>query len=156
MKHSKNSLREKCLNTEFFLVRIFPYLDWIRKNTDQENLHIRTLFAQRLCYTFYQKWIYYKITRNIKENIFLEFLLVTGTRYCFLVSGNQKSFRNCNLLTYFRKNLEVRKLSEKYFNTVWYSRLVILQKIVFSSFLPWIYPVTLRQEPLNKKTRMFK
>ena len=27
---AKFSLREKCSNTEFFLVRIFPYLDWIR------------------------------------------------------------------------------------------------------------------------------
>ena len=27
-------LREKCPNTEFFLVRIFPHLDWIRKDTE--------------------------------------------------------------------------------------------------------------------------
>ena len=27
------SLREKCLNTEFFLVRIFPHSDWIRRDT---------------------------------------------------------------------------------------------------------------------------
>ena len=27
------SLREKCLNTEFFLVYIFPNLDWIRRDT---------------------------------------------------------------------------------------------------------------------------
>ena len=25
-------LREKCQNTDFFLVRIFPYSDWIRRN----------------------------------------------------------------------------------------------------------------------------
>ena len=31
------SLREKCPNTEFFLVRIFPYSDWIREKTDQKN-----------------------------------------------------------------------------------------------------------------------
>ena len=31
------SLREKCPNTEFFLVRIFSYLDWIPENTDQKN-----------------------------------------------------------------------------------------------------------------------
>ena len=31
------ALREKCQNTEFFLVRIFPYLDWIWENTDQKN-----------------------------------------------------------------------------------------------------------------------
>ena len=28
-----NALREKCPNTEFFLVRIFPHSDWIRRYT---------------------------------------------------------------------------------------------------------------------------
>ena len=27
------TLREKCSNTEFFLVRIFPHSDWIRRDT---------------------------------------------------------------------------------------------------------------------------
>ena len=40
------TLREKCPNTEFFLVRIFPYLDWIRENTNQKKLRIWTLFTQ--------------------------------------------------------------------------------------------------------------
>ena len=42
----KRTLREKCSNTEFFLVRIFPYFDRIRGNTDQKNLRIWTLFTQ--------------------------------------------------------------------------------------------------------------
>ena len=29
----KYALREKCPNTEFFLVRIFPHSDWIRRDT---------------------------------------------------------------------------------------------------------------------------
>ena len=29
----KHTLREKCPNTEFFLVRIFPHSDWIRRDT---------------------------------------------------------------------------------------------------------------------------
>ena len=29
----KRSLREKCPNAEFFLVRIFPHSDWIRRYT---------------------------------------------------------------------------------------------------------------------------
>ena len=29
----QHSLREKCVNTEFFLVRIFPHSDWIRRDT---------------------------------------------------------------------------------------------------------------------------
>ena len=31
---------EKCPNTEFFLVRIFLYLDWIQENKDQKKLRI--------------------------------------------------------------------------------------------------------------------
>ena len=32
-----HSLHENCPNTEFFLVRISPYFDWIRENTDQKK-----------------------------------------------------------------------------------------------------------------------
>ena len=52
------TMREKRPNTELFLVRIFPYLDWIRRftlysvqirgNMDQKKLRIWTLFTQ--CY----------------------------------------------------------------------------------------------------------
>ena len=54
--NQSNSLREKCPNTEFFLVCIFLYLDWIwryteysvriRKNADQKKFRIWTLFTQ--------------------------------------------------------------------------------------------------------------
>ena len=40
------SLREKCPNTEFFLVRIFPYSVWMRENMDQKILCIWTLFTR--------------------------------------------------------------------------------------------------------------
>ena len=40
------ALREKCPNTEFFLVRIFLYTVQIQENTDQEKLHIWRLFTQ--------------------------------------------------------------------------------------------------------------
>ena len=33
-----SSLREKCPNTEFFLFRIFPYSDWIRRDTDYPSV----------------------------------------------------------------------------------------------------------------------
>ena len=42
-KKLNRTLREKCLNTEFFLVRIFLYLDWIQENTGQKKLRICTL-----------------------------------------------------------------------------------------------------------------
>ena len=53
----KDSLRQKCPKTEFFLVRSFPHSDWIRRdtshpdsdrmreNTDQKKLCIWTLFT---------------------------------------------------------------------------------------------------------------
>ena len=43
------TLPEKGPNTELFLVRIFPYLYWIRENTDQKKLRIWTLFTQWKC-----------------------------------------------------------------------------------------------------------
>ena len=39
------TLREKCPNTEFFLVPIFLYYR-IQENTDQKNLRMRILFRQ--------------------------------------------------------------------------------------------------------------
>ena len=43
---NKLSLCEKCPNTEFSLVRIFGYLDWIRENMGQKKLLIWTIFTQ--------------------------------------------------------------------------------------------------------------
>ena len=43
---SLNTLREKCPNTDFFLVRIFLYSVRILENTDQRKLCIWTLFTQ--------------------------------------------------------------------------------------------------------------
>ena len=40
------TLREKCPNTEFFLVRILPYPVQMRESTDQKKLRIWTLFTQ--------------------------------------------------------------------------------------------------------------
>ena len=40
------SLHENWPNTEYFLVRIFLYSVWIKKNTDQKRLRIWTLFMQ--------------------------------------------------------------------------------------------------------------
>ena len=42
------TLREKCLNTEFFLVRKSPFSVRIQENMDQKKLRIWTLFSQRL------------------------------------------------------------------------------------------------------------
>ena len=67
----RRSLREKCLNTECFLVRIFPHLDWIRKirsicpysvrmreNTDQRKFRIWTLSKVVAIYHFQRIFIW--------------------------------------------------------------------------------------------------
>ena len=48
----KWSLREKCPNTEFFLVSIFLYSVRIQENTDQKKLRIWTLFTHWICTHF--------------------------------------------------------------------------------------------------------
>ena len=42
----EQSLREKCPNTEVFMVLIFLYLVQIQENKDREKLRIWTLFTQ--------------------------------------------------------------------------------------------------------------
>ena len=39
-------MREKCQNTEYFLVRIFPHSDWIGRDTDQKKLRIWSILTQ--------------------------------------------------------------------------------------------------------------
>ena len=47
-----SSLRKKCPNTEFFLVRIFPQSVQARENTDQKKLHIWSSFVQCILLIF--------------------------------------------------------------------------------------------------------
>ena len=49
-------LCEKCPNTEFFLVCIFPYSVRIRENTDQKKLRTWTIFTQCPCSNDGVKW----------------------------------------------------------------------------------------------------
>ena len=81
--HFSTPLREKCSNTEFFLVWIFPNLDWIREirsispysvqmqeNTDQQKLRIWTLFT-RCSHSqpmFFWKWIDLVFIFSIERN----------------------------------------------------------------------------------------
>ena len=43
---AKSPLREKCPNTEFFLVRIFVHSVRIQENADQKKLRLWTLLTQ--------------------------------------------------------------------------------------------------------------
>ena len=47
-------------NTDFFLVRIFPHSDWIRRDT--EYLSIWTLFTQCVCWWFGEKTLLEQVT----------------------------------------------------------------------------------------------
>ena len=62
------ALREKCPNTEFFLTRIFPYLDWMQENTGQKKLYLGTIFA-RWCM---MGWV------KLRSSLFLFLFLVWG------------------------------------------------------------------------------
>ena len=77
------SLRENCANTKIILVRIFPYLDWIRENTDQKKLIIWILFTQCIALwkvtleIFFFFWSFNDSFANIKtrgndRNFFLQ------------------------------------------------------------------------------------
>ena len=64
------SLREKCPNTEFFLVRIFLYSGWIQENKDQKKLRLWTLFMQFVCIgtvvgSYEQQIIFHRATIEI-------------------------------------------------------------------------------------------
>ena len=95
-------LREKCANTEFFLVCIFPYLDWIRskspysvwmrENKDQKKPRIWTLFTLYIYYHI-EKYISQQWGLNCEVNWFLDivqlckgldFLFVLIWKYIFL------------------------------------------------------------------------
>ena len=51
------TLREKCPNTEFFLVRIFLYSDWIRRFTELENRSFSNVFRGK------RNWLFLKMAR---------------------------------------------------------------------------------------------
>ena len=80
-----SSVREKCPNIQFFLVRISPYSVWIWENMDQKNLHIWTRFKQWLCKQtkrFYslsvilQIWLLYMSELNVSVKVdFVRMLL---------------------------------------------------------------------------------
>ena len=50
----KKLLREKCPDTELFLVRIFLYSDWIREIWTRKKMCIWKLFTQWVCQNYAQ------------------------------------------------------------------------------------------------------
>ena len=93
-KNMKNPLREKCPNTGFFLVRVFPHSDWIRRdsislysvgmrrNTDQKKLRIWTLFTQWPCDNLYLMYFWASYFRG---NFFPDFFIMNNHYYHFFI-----------------------------------------------------------------------
>ena len=80
--YTKHALHEKCWNTEFFLVHIFLYSDWIRENTNQKKLLIWTLHA---------------VTSFFLENTLLVLLRLFNS-VSFTYSRSTTSIHNCKKL----------------------------------------------------------
>ena len=78
----KTSLREKCPNTEFFLVRIFPHSDWIRRDTPVQAVVDFNSFS----------WMFIELTR-------------------FNYTWNRNIPLNINILEPYYSRLQRRKIS---------------------------------------------
>ena len=67
IRNAQKPLREKCSNTEFFLVFLFLYSNWIQENTentDKKKLRIWKLFMQwTFCEGRNQIWIWSLLNR---------------------------------------------------------------------------------------------
>ena len=103
------SLLEKCSNTGFFLVCIFPHSDWIRRdkispysvrireNTDQKKLRMWTLFA---------RW-------NVELKLFLKMIRILLNMHKFI-----KTYLSLNVRSVF-------KIRQKFYGNVLCGNFVI-------------------------------
>ena len=99
-------LREKCPNTEFFLVRIFPHLDWISlyneylsvfrlnagKYGSEKTLYLDTFRAVYLGLSYLHKllWVWYHSKQFLKMNLLhfsqnVEIFLIEGLPLVFFL-----------------------------------------------------------------------
>ena len=95
------ALCEKCPNTEFFLLRIFLYSDWIRRFTIQsEQRKIRTRKKIRI-WTLFTQWNFFtKIDNGLKSLItFAKKTPACTFGVCLKYASEQCSF---NIKTYFK------------------------------------------------------
>ena len=69
--HQTRTLREKCPNTEFFLVRIFPYLSVFSPNTrkygPEKTLYLDTFHAVEDIYTDLDEYVEMRINTSNYE-----------------------------------------------------------------------------------------
>ena len=74
----KIPLRKKRPNTEFFLVRIFVYSDWIQENTDQKKLRIWT---RQISHLLSSSFFTFPLETLSLRNISRRLLLYRNTRF---------------------------------------------------------------------------
>ena len=125
--HVYTSLREKCPDAEFFLVRIFPHLDWIRRDTIWTHLTqcllILTnsprnlqdiMFSKDFASRFYN--LHNFIQQSLNSGSAQVHILLAGCRKFATVriSNNDHCHKNHNLK--LTKNCEQKILTWSFFN----------------------------------------
>ena len=104
---TKLSLREKCPNTEFFLVRIFMHSDWIQEITDQkkapylDSFHV--LYYQLKASQYYLASFICQIKQLCKFSKF-DLLKYQWNNFFRKLSGNVMSYisKNLQLICFFK------------------------------------------------------
>ena len=84
-----NTLRGKCPNTEFFLVRIFLHLDWIRRFTEFYRVNLRIQSKYRKIRTrensIFGQFLHSVFFLNFTCNKFCDFTKITQKREFYSV-----------------------------------------------------------------------
>ena len=112
----------RCPNTEFFLVRIFLYSDWIQENTDQKQLRIWTLFTQCLHFTNkILELLRIMSIQNLSFNTEIlqkthDFYILTGSVIIFIYCRYTHPMVSLKILTdwHFLHLLKVRRLNKMF------------------------------------------
>ena len=114
------SLREKCPNTEFFLVRIFLYSDLIQENTDHKNSVFGNFWRSE---SFIEKILFYKLSVKIYQNagcFGYQYLWKKCTNMEIFTSKKQ-SHQRCSIRKAVLRNfakIHRKHLPESFFNKV--------------------------------------
>ena len=77
-------LREKCPDTEFFLVRIFLYSDWIRRCTSDCSLYCTT---RGLCYS----WFHGNFVKLVRATAIVTWLRITVQKQSSILQNSQEN-----------------------------------------------------------------
>ena len=102
--HKQRTLSEKCPNTEFFLVRIFLYSNWIQEITEQKKLRIWTFFMQWHKYSSNTEKFYFSFVKVIPIQTATSLLIKeNGANFQFCLFGNYLWGKWITFLGFFYK-----------------------------------------------------